>query len=61
MYVWPYFARYPIEKLTPRQIVELFKLIYAGDWEDMRNEGHYLFYRVGIDPGGKWRYFTAGD
>jgi len=61
MYVWPYFARYPIEKLTPQQIVELFKLIYAGDWEDMRNEGHYLFYRVGIDPSGKWRYFTAGD
>jgi hypothetical protein len=61
MYVWPYFARYPIEKLTPRQIVELFKLIYAGDWEDMRNEGRYLFYRVGIDPSGKWRYFTAGD
>jgi hypothetical protein len=61
MYVWPYFARYPIEKLTPPQIVELFKLIYAGDWEDMRNEGHYLFYRVGIDPSGKWRYFTAGD
>lgn len=61
MYVWPYFARYPMEKLTPPQIVELFKLIYAGDWEDMRNEGHYLFYRVGIDPSGKWRYFTAGD
>ncbi|MBN8996648.1 MAG: hypothetical protein J0H94_15620 [Rhizobiales bacterium] len=61
MYVWPYFARYPIEKLTPPQIVELFKLIYAGDWEDMRNEGRYLFYRVGIDPSGRWRYFTAGD
>jgi hypothetical protein len=61
MYVWPYFARYPIDKLTPPQIVELFKLIYAGDWEDMRSEGHYLFYRVGIDPTGRWRYFTAGD
>lgn len=61
MYVWPYFARYPMEKLTPPQVVELFKLIYAGDWEDMKNEGHYLFYRVGIDPSGKWRYFTAGD
>ncbi len=61
MYVWPYFARYPIDKLSGPQIVELFKLIYAGDWEDMRNEGHYLFYRMGIDPEGKWRYFTSGD
>ncbi|HEX9903935.1 MAG TPA: hypothetical protein VGA77_03115, partial [Propylenella sp.] len=31
MYVWPYFARYPVEALTPPQLVELFKLVYAGD------------------------------
>ena len=36
-----------------RQLVELFKLIYAGDYEDMKNEGNYLFYRVGITPKGK--------
>ena len=61
MYIWPYFARYPVDKLTPPQLVELFKLIYAGDYEDMKNDGNYLFYRVGITPKGEWKYFIAGD
>jgi len=61
MYVWPYFAEFPVDKLTPPQLVELFKLIYAGDYEDMKNDGNYLFYRVGITPKGEWKYFIAGD
>jgi hypothetical protein len=61
MYVWPYFARYPVDKLDPKQLVELFKLVYAGDYEDMKTYGNYLYYRVGISPDGTWRYFIAGD
>ncbi len=61
MYVWPYFAYYPVDKLSPRQLVELFKLIYAGDYEDMKAYGAYLYYRVGISPDGKWQFFVAGD
>ncbi len=61
MYVWPYFARYPVEALTPEQIVELFKLVYAGDYEDMKAYGYYLSYRLGIAPDGTWSYFIAGD
>jgi hypothetical protein len=58
MYIWPYFARYPIDKLTPPQLVQLFKLIYAGDYEDMLPDGVYTYFRVGIAPDGKWKYFT---
>jgi len=58
MYIWPYFARYPIDKLTPPQLVELFKLVYAGDYEDMLPDGVYTYFRVGIAPDGKWKYFT---
>jgi hypothetical protein len=61
MYVWPYFARYPVDKLTPPQLVELFKLVYAGDYEDMKVYGHYMSYRAGIAPDGTWRYFIAGE
>ncbi len=61
MYVWPYFARYPVDKLDPKQLVELFRLVYAGDYEDMKTYGSYLYYRVGISPDGTWRYFIAGD
>lgn len=58
MYVWPYFARYPIDKLTPPQLVQLFKLVYAGDYEDMLPDGVYTYFRVGVAPDGKWKYFT---
>ena len=61
MYVWPYFAHYPVDALTPAQIVELLKLVYVGDYEDMQTYGTYLFYRVGLAPDGTWRYFVAGD
>lgn len=61
MYVWPYFSRYPLDRLSGPQMVELFKLLTAGDYEDMKIYGVYLFYRVGIDPKGVWRYFLAGD
>lgn len=61
MYVWPYFARYPLDKLDARQMVELFKIITAGDLEDMKTYGAYNFYRLGIAPDGTWHYFVAGD
>ena len=61
IYVWPYFAYYPVDKLSPRQLVELFKLVYAGDYEDMKAYGAYLYYRVGITPDGTWQFFVAGD
>jgi hypothetical protein len=61
MYVWPYFARYPFDKLTPEQMVELFKIITAGDYQDMQSYGTYIFYRLGIGPDGTWHFFVAGD
>lgn len=61
MYIWPYFARYPVNALTPPQLVELFKLVFSGDYEDMKTYGAYISYRVGIAPDGTWRFFLVGD
>ncbi len=61
MYVWPYFAAMPLDALTPPQRVELFKVVTAGDYEDMKNYGTYIFYRTGISPDGRWLFFYAGD
>ncbi|MDQ0470597.1 hypothetical protein [Labrys wisconsinensis] len=61
MYVWPYFARYKLDKLTGPQMVELFRLITAGDFQDMQDKGVYSFYRAGIGPDGTWHYFEDGD
>jgi hypothetical protein len=61
LYVWPYFFAIPLDKLDPRQRVELFKIVTAGDYEDMKTYGAYIFYRVGITPQGRWSFFVAGD
>jgi hypothetical protein len=61
LYVWPYFFAIPLEKLDARQRVELFKIVTAGDYEDMKTYGAYIFYRLGITPEGRWSFFVAGD
>jgi hypothetical protein len=61
MFVWPYFARVPLTKLTPAQKVELFKIVTGSDYKEMQEFGAYMFYRLGIAPDGTWHYFVAGD
>ena len=61
LYVWPYFFALPIEKLTPAQSVEMYRVLTYGDYEEMKDFGAYVFYRVGITPQGRWRFFVAGD
>ncbi len=61
LYVWPYFFAIPIDKLTGPQRVELFKIVTAGDYEEMKNYGSYIFYRIGITPQGRWAFFVAGE
>jgi len=61
MYIWPYYARYPIDAYTPEQMVELFTLLTAFDFEEMKDFGAYKFFRVGISPDGTWDFFVADD
>jgi hypothetical protein len=61
LYVWPYFFALPLDKLNAKQRVELFKIVTAGDYDDMKQFGAYIFYRVGITPAGQWTFFVAGD
>lgn len=61
LYVWPYFFAVPLDRLDARQRVELFTLVTAGDYKEMKSFGAYIFYRVGITPEGEWTFFVAGD
>ena len=61
LYIWPYFARYPVDALTAPQLVELFRLVFSGDYEDMKSYGAYISYRVGFGPDGTWQFFLVGD
>ncbi len=60
-YVWPYFADYPLDAVTPRQEVELYRILTAADVEEMRAYGEYLFYSIGIAPDGRLVFFKAED
>jgi hypothetical protein len=60
-YLWPYFARMPLDALTPEQKVELFRIVTGGDYKDMVDFGAYSFYRLGIAPDGGWQFFVSGD
>ncbi|KKN96245.1 hypothetical protein LCGC14_0168380 [marine sediment metagenome] len=61
IYVWPYFTQVAIDSLSKPQLVELFELVTAGDYEQMKGFGAYNFYRVGISPDGRLSFFVAGD
>jgi hypothetical protein len=42
-------------------MVELYRIVTAGDVTDMKEFGGYNFYRLGISADGKWKFFVAGD
>lgn len=60
-YVWPYFAEFPPSALTPRQLVELYRVLTAGDFDEMRSAGSYEFYRLELAADGRWLLFMVGE
>lgn len=60
-YVWPYFAGKQLSKLTPPERVDLLRIVTAGDLAGMEENGNYNFFRAGISPDGKWKFFSGGD
>lgn len=60
-YIWPYHFVYPLDRLTPRQEVELYLLITGDERKNMSDAGGYIGFRGGISPDGTWQFFVAGD
>ncbi|QCI66148.1 hypothetical protein [Phreatobacter stygius] len=61
MTVWPYLAHVPLDRLTPQQSVDLYRLMTAQDVRDMRVLNAWVFWRLGIGPDGTLHYFLAGE
>jgi hypothetical protein len=61
LYVWPYFAEVPLAKLTPRQEVELMRLVPAAAAREMKEKGKYTHWRLAIGADGTWHAFRKGD
>jgi hypothetical protein len=57
MYVWPYFAEMPLDKLTPAQEVELLTIVPPARMKEMRLKGKYDHYRIAIAKDGTWHSF----
>ncbi|WP_237154654.1 hypothetical protein [Oryzibacter oryziterrae] len=60
-YIWPYFSEFPPDSLTKHQLVEVYRVLTAGDFEDMKAVGAYEFYRVEIAADGRWLLFMSGE
>jgi hypothetical protein len=56
-YVWPYFAEADLAKLSPTQIIELYRVVPAAQAVAMQKSGKYTYYRLGISANGVWHYF----
>lgn len=61
MYVWPYFVGVPIDRLTPPQLVELYRILTAADVDEMRAYDAWLFFKIGIGPDGTWHFFMVDE
>lgn len=61
LFVWPYFAELPLDRLTPAQTAELHRLVTPAEAKTMAQTGHYIHYRLAIAPDGTWHYFLAGE
>jgi hypothetical protein len=57
MYVWPYFAEMPLDKLTPAQEVELLTIVPPARMKEMRAKGKYDHFRIAIAKDGTWHSF----
>ncbi|MGI9383106.1 MAG: hypothetical protein ACR2PO_08115, partial [Methyloligellaceae bacterium] len=60
-YVWPYLAELSLDKLTPAQQVELYRIVSPDEVKTMKDAGAYIHYRLGLGRDGTWHYFIAGD
>jgi hypothetical protein len=60
LYVWPYFAEVPLDKLSPAQEVELLRLVSPAAVKEMRSSGKYTHWRIVIGADGTWHSFRRG-
>lgn len=60
-YIWPYFAAYPPQNLSPKQLVEAYQIMSVDDLDTIKEIGHYVYFRLAIAPDGQWRFLLTGD
>ncbi len=61
MYVWPAISEVPLDKLTPEQEVQLYRMIKPAEAKVMREKKRWTWYRLAIGADGTWHAFQKSD
>lgn len=61
IYVWPYLAERPIDKLSPAEEVDLYRLVTPAKAVEMREKKRWLWWRLVIAADGSWTSFKKED
>ncbi len=58
LYVWPYFAEVPLDKLAAAEHTQLLRLIPRDNYKAMIKSGKYGYWRLVIGADGTWHAFA---
>jgi hypothetical protein len=61
LFVWPRFAELPLDKLSPEDEVELYRLVTPAMVKLMREQKKWTWYRLVIGADGTWHSFSKTD
>jgi hypothetical protein len=61
IYVWPYLSERPIEAMTPKEQVELYRLVPHAKVVEMREKKRWTWWRLIIAADGTWQLFKKPD
>lgn len=60
-YVWPYLSEIPLKNLTPKQQIDLFRLVGPKQAVEMLKKGTYTYFTTKIGKDGTWHHFKKPD
>lgn len=61
IYVWPYLAERPLDKLSPAEAVDLYRLAPREKVAEMLEKKRWLWWRLAIGADGSWLLFKKMD
>jgi len=61
IYVWPYLSTRQLDKLTPAEQVDLYRLVTPELAADMLKKKRWLWWRLVIAADGTWTMFKKGN
>jgi hypothetical protein len=61
LYVWPRYAEMALDKLSPEDEVQLYRLIQPSHLKSMREKKRWTWWRLAIGADGTWHSFQKQD